>query len=600
MSTPLRIAVCIKQIPAFADMELGADGLLQREGVPLELNPYCRRAVALGATLAHTTGGSVTVITMGPPSAQDAVREALAWCDQHDATATGVLISDPALRGSDTLATAQALHATLDALGPFDLVLMGRNSVDADTGQVGPEVAELLGWPFLTAVKHFEIDGATINARCEHDDGAVQIRTTTPAVVSCAERLCDPAKVDPQGRAAVDDTRITTMGTAQLGPGPWGAAASPTWVGPTRTIATSRRRVLEPGTDLDTQIARALETLDQLGALDPSGDHARDLGRVPVETNGPATTIAVIAEPGRAHLTREMLGAAATLATAIDARVVAFVAEGSQAHEHGAWGADHVIALTGSHVEEDLAHAIGDWCARETPWAALAPSTAWGREIASRIAARLSAGLTGDAVELDVTDGRLVAWKPAFGGQLLAAITATSPVQMTTVRAGMLGRLEPRVMTATIETIAVAHTSRIEVLARTRDDNLDTLAEAPVVIGVGRGVAPDQYAALQPLLDVLDGELAATRKVTDQGWLPRARQLGITGRSISPRLYVAIGIGGKFNHTVGVRSARCVLAINSDPNAPVFDTCDAGIVGDWVDVVPKLTAALSLRFSRRS
>jgi electron transfer flavoprotein alpha subunit len=109
---------------------------------------------------------------------------------------------------------------------------------------------------------------------------------------------------------------------------------------------------------------------------------------------------------------------------------------------------------------------------------------------------------------------------------------------------------------------------------------------------VGRGVAPDEYVQLESLRRVLGAELAATRKVTDVGWLPHARQLGITGRSIAPQLYVAIGMSGKFNHLVGVRRAKRILAINSDPDALIFAGADVGIVGDWREVVPVLAATL--------
>jgi electron transfer flavoprotein alpha subunit len=105
-------------------------------------------------------------------------------------------------------------------------------------------------------------------------------------------------------------------------------------------------------------------------------------------------------------------------------------------------------------------------------------------------------------------------------------------------------------------------------------------------------VAPDDYGELTALAAVLGAELAATRKVTDKGWAPRARQVGITGRSLAPRLYVAVGLSGKFNHMVGVRAAGTILAVNADREAPVFEHCDVGIVGDWHQVVPLLHAAL--------
>jgi electron transfer flavoprotein alpha subunit len=112
------------------------------------------------------------------------------------------------------------------------------------------------------------------------------------------------------------------------------------------------------------------------------------------------------------------------------------------------------------------------------------------------------------------------------------------------------------------------------------------------VVGVGVGIDPADYPLLDPLLAALGAELGATRKVTDRGWLPRARQVGITGRSVAPRLFVSIGASGKFNHAIGVRAARTVLCINSDPGALIFGASDVGIVGDYREVVPLLVTEL--------
>ena len=107
------------------------------------------------------------------------------------------------------------------------------------------------------------------------------------------------------------------------------------------------------------------------------------------------------------------------------------------------------------------------------------------------------------------------------------------------------------------------------------------------------GVPPEDHGLLVPLRELLGAEFAATRKVTDQGWLPRARQVGITGRSIAPRLYLAVGISGKFTHAVGLRRVGTVVAINSDPEALIFESADIGIVGDWREVVPLLVGELT-------
>src|SRR6476660_6991817 len=143
----MRIAVLVKQVPKFEEMELGPDGRLRRDGIELEMNPYCRRAVSKAVELAaerEGEGSHVSVFTLGPPAADDALREAIAWGLARGVDIDGVLITDTAFAGSDTLITATALARALEHEGPFDLVLAGRNSVDADTGQVGPELAELL------------------------------------------------------------------------------------------------------------------------------------------------------------------------------------------------------------------------------------------------------------------------------------------------------------------------------------------------------------------------------------------------------------------------------------------------------------------------
>ncbi len=597
----MRIAALLKQIPKFEAMVLGPDGRLVREGLELEMNPYCRRAVAQAVELADQHGGEVVFVTLGPPSAEDSLREAVAWADARGVASTGVLVTDVEFAGSDTLATSRALAAAITHEGPFDLVLVGRNSVDADTGQVGPELAELLDLPFGTGVRHLAIDGDLVNARCEYDDGWVQAELHLPALLSTAERLCDPCKMDQDARDAVDAAQIRTLDATELGPGPWGQAASPTWVGATRVLEIERLRDLFPDDALDEQVRRAVAVLADRGALDPALDDFTDLGSVP-DARGEGGTdggpvIGVVVEPDRATLTRELLGTAAVLAADIDGAVVA-VAVGSAVAPVdpvllGSWGADAVVQLRGPTVEEDIARGVARWAGSVEPWAVLVPSTAWGREVASRAAARVGAGLTGDAVGLEVADdGRLTAWKPAFGGQLVAAISATSAIQMATVRAGVLPKLVPREHVAPFTELTVTCRNRVKVLARTRDDDLDTLAEANVVVGIGTGVAPEDYDALDPLLALLGAELGATRKVTDKGWLPRARQIGITGRAVAPRLYVALGLSGKFNHSVGYRSARTVLAINSKADALVFDTADVGIVGDWRDVLPLLLAEI--------
>jgi electron transfer flavoprotein alpha subunit len=617
----MRVAVLAKQVPSVEDMGLDEKGRLTRVGVGLEMNAYCRRAVAKGVEIAAAAGGTCVVFSLGPPVAEDVLREAVAWgADQ------GVLLSDPAFAGSDTLATARALAAALDSCGPFDLVLVGRNSTDADTGQVGPEVAELLDLPFVACVRELHVSDGAVEARCEHDDTWKEVRVNLPAVLSVAERLTEPCKVPPEGRAAVPVERLRRVSARELGPGPWGAAGSPTMVGAVRVMDVRRHHRKLSGSTQE-QVRQAVEALGTWGAL-PSvsqslavsgghgavawNQHAAGVEVVPASVvskrwapaetanaSREAPTVAVIAEPDRLRLTRELLGEAAFLARDLGGTVTVVGPVIVDLDSLGAWGADVAVELSGALVEEDVASGLVALCRASPPWCVLAPGTLWGREVAARVAARLEAGLTGDAVAFEVQESRLVSWKPVFGGRLLAPITSNSEVQLATVRPGALALRKPRVRSR--PTLNVASTDprrRVSVTSSTRYDDLDVLLSARSVVALGAGVAPDEYERIVPLSEVLDAELAATRKVTDQGWLPRSRQVGITGYSVSPAIYVAIGVSGKFNHMVGARSAGIIVAINSDASAPIFEWADLGIVADWHEAVPLLVAALDGSLNR--
>lgn len=362
-------------------------------------------------------------------------------------------------------------------------------------------------------------------------------------------------------------------------------------MGDTRTYAAVRARQVLTGPVHD-QVARLVALLADRGAL-ADGATTRQAVAVPESRPNPiGPVVAVLVEPDREHLSRELLTAAAGLACQLDGRVVAMGPGLPDGEVLGSWGADTAISITGSDIEEDIADAVTRWAGRSHPSIMLAPSTAWGREVASRVAAARGAGLVGDAVAVELSAGRLIAWKPAFGGQLVAAISTTTPLQMATIRAGALPMGVPRTATAEVHPHLARPRGGIRVHSRDRDDDLDTLAEADVMIGIGSAVPGDEHPLLTPLVKALNAQLTATRKVTDRGELPRARQIGITGRSVAPRLYIALGVSGKFDHTVGIQRSHTVVAVNTDPTAPIFQVADIGLVADWREVADALPSAL--------
>ncbi|MFC0081884.1 electron transfer flavoprotein subunit alpha/FixB family protein [Aciditerrimonas ferrireducens] len=224
-----------------------------------------------------------------------------------------------------------------------------------------------------------------------------------------------------------------------------------------------------------------------------------------------------------------------------------------------------------------------------------------------RPAVRLGAGLTGDAVALTLEGDRLVCWKPEPAGTAMAEVVALGPIQMATVRPGVgetsahgLGAGGSRVPVVERVPAADRAPTPVEVLGGGRDDDVAALLRARRVCCVGLGVDPEDYPLVRRLAARIGAELAGTRKVTDRGWLPRARQVGVTGHSVAPELYLAVGLSGRTNHAVGALRAGTVLALNADPAAPVFEWADVGIVGDWRQALPRLADVLAETPSGRS
>lgn len=306
-------------------------------------------------------------------------------------------------------------------------------------------------------------------------------------------------------------------------------------------------------------------------------------------------------------VTLELLGKAGDLAAKYNGEVgVVLVGWGVDQHVAtlAIHGADVVYLAQDRRLEQystDIYTALLTKAIQaQKPGVVLFGSTAIGRDLAPRVAARLGLGLTGDCVDLDVNDkGQLLQYKPAFGGNIVAPVLSHTSPEMATVRPGMLKKAQPHpARQARIEMVWPddAVTSRVKLVAQAGADagKAAALDSAEIAIGVGKGVGgAANFPVIEQLADALGGApLAATRDIVDMGWLPRQHQVGLTGRAIAPKLYFAIGIRGAFEHTVGVRRAGIVVAINKNQKALIFQNADIGIVGDYAEVVPLLTAKL--------
>lgn len=604
----MRIAVCIKQVPAVSALEFDAAARrIKRAGVRSEISAFDVRALLRAIELRDEHGGEVVALTMGPPQAREALDECLALGADR-----AVHLCDPALAGADTLATARALAAAL-VHEPSDLILCGRHSVDAETGQVGPQIAELLDLPQVTAARALAVDPAarTLRAERETDEGIDVVEAPLPALVTAAEDLAPERFTTKAEREAAAAKPVAVLGAAdlQLDLAQLGAAGSPTWVLDLEPVEEQRRREMIEGATPAAQVAALVERLLGHGLFGewtvqrPAPPPLRPPATV---ARGGHRDVLVVAEVLEGHLrpvTFELLHKATQLAPLLGGRVDVLLA-GAEAAAHvdqlAAHGAERVLLAADDRVlagTDAYAALLADVIDRQRPGLVVLPATAFGRDVAPRVAARLNLGLTGECIDLSVdAGGRVLQHKPAFGGSVVALIASRVQPEMATVRPGMLAAAAP-VAGRTTAVVALDHRpaqDRVRLLERRTDaEAAAELEEAPAVVGVGMGLGGAEHLPVaQALADVLGGALCTTRDVTDAGWLPKQYQVGITGRAIAPPLYIAVALRGAFEHTVGVRRSGLIVAINRSAKAPIFKVCDYGIAGDWKEIVPELTAQL--------
>ena len=604
---PMKTAVCMKYVPMIARMQFDYEArTIVREGVPSEVNPFDVLGLVRAVELKTEPQDEVVVLTMGPPTAAEGLTSCLALGADR-----GVLVTDRALAGSDTLATSRALALALHREAP-DLIICGRNSTDGETGQVGPEVAELMGLPHVSHVRRLNLseDRRTAVVERMSDEGFQTLECDLPAVICVTEGVAPELFPNRQQMEEAAEKPIDEVSCSMLSddPSQFGAQGSPTWVNEIRLVEPNRLGVtlqeVSPE-DAARQIAQSVrDRLAELESAEPESS-GELLPRYPGSTDRSIWVVAENSRDGLAHVTYELLGKARDLTTITQSEVVAVVISPngeSHASAVAAAGADRVLLIDNSSLGPVCGRAVGNVLAEallgETPYAILFASTADGRDLAARLAARLNLGLTGDAIDLEIDEaGQLVQLKPALGGNVVAPILSKTLPNLVTLRPGLL---TPAVSdpgaTATVRNLTAAPFEGADVRLVREEFQEDTegldLARARVVVGVGMGAGEENVARLLEVARSLGASVAATRDVVHEGWLPPQLQVGISGRTIAPTVYIAVGIRGAFNHTVGLQRAGIIVAINQNRRATIFRSSDFGVVGTWQEFLPPLVEEL--------
>lgn len=311
----------------------------------------------------------------------------------------------------------------------------------------------------------------------------------------------------------------------------------------------------------------------------------------------------------------ELLGKARKLADEIDQEVLA-VLPGYEVHdmvdELYHYGADKVILSENKILEvymtEPYTKVVSEIIQEHKPEICMFGATAIGRDLAPRIAARIKTGLTADctSLEIDKETNKLLMTRPAFGGNIMATIICPDHYpQMSTVRSGVMQLMDKdtsrkgELVTYSTDYNENHDFSILEIVKKIKEKK--NIEDANILISAGRGIGSQEtLTLLEDLAESIGGIVSASRAIVDQGWVDKDYQVGQTGKTVRPDLYIACGISGAIQHLAGMEDSELIIAINKDANAPIFDVADIGIVGDVKKVIPELTKQLQTITSKKA
>ena len=321
----------------------------------------------------------------------------------------------------------------------------------------------------------------------------------------------------------------------------------------------------------------------------------------------------VFAEQRDGHLQKvalELLGKGREIADKIGVELTAILLGDNIdeiANELVAYGADRVLyahnPLLKHYTTDAYTKVICDLAKERKPEIILVGASFIGRDLGPRVSARLGTGLTADCTALDTEEGtnHLLMTRPAFGGNLMATIMCTEHrPQMSTVRPGVFEKLaKDTSRKGKVEKIA-AKVEASDIRTKVEDvakiaKNIADIGEAEVLVSGGRGLGDkENFGMLKELADLMGGSIAGSRAAIDSGWLDKAYQVGKTGKTVRPKIYIAVGISGAIQHLAGMQDSDFIIAINKDESAPIMQIADLGIVGDFKKIIPELIAQIKV------
>jgi electron transfer flavoprotein alpha subunit len=637
----LTIINLIKQVPLPSEMRMGEDGLMERTKAKSIINIDCQFALEAGLQLRKQYPESrLIVCSMGPGSFEASLRTAISMGYDE-----AFLLSDRKLGGSDTYATGLAISTMLKHLGftkdskdPF-IILAGRQTSDGDTAHVPSQVAESIGIPQATFVESVKGDGTgKVIAKRIIEGGYQMMKLPVPCVISLTPTGIPPRKPSLSGAIKARTLKITTFGIDDIGLGTEkiGLNGSPTIVVKVVNIVSERPPIkMSEGHNEASLVDSLIANFNKGGNVLEKKEKAakKDIERPDFpekDFRDGARGIITWAEVTNGKISRpslELLTPARNLANQLgnDTRIMTLII-GKNVRplaqtliEHGS---DEVIVVENDKLEEYLVlpfSSIFEQVIKERkPEIALFAATTSGRELAPRIGMKTSSGVTADCTGLEIGEyidkkekviytPILESRRPTYGESKLATILGFVCPQISTARAGTFEvpkRVDGRQgIISSFKPVLTDKEFVVEIVKTVRGEGgLQNLFEADIIISGGRGTTNDNLGLIKALAEAIlnqgiNAEWASSRPVVDEGVAEYARQVGQTGKTIRPKVYIAVGISGAIQHIAGMKESEKIIAIDHNPKANIFHHADFGIVGEYQDILPELIERVKAGFT---
>ncbi|KAG0777762.1 hypothetical protein G6F22_011652 [Rhizopus arrhizus] len=513
--------------------------------VKMSMNPFDEIAVEEATRLKEKGAvAEVVAVSCGVAQCQETLRTAMAIGADR-----GVLVQTDA--ELQPLAVAKLLKALVDKEQP-QLVILGKQAIDDDANQTGQMLAALLDWPQATFASKVELADGRVTVTREVDGGLETLTLKLPAIVTTDLRLNEPRYVTLPNIMKAKKKQLDTVTPQDLG------------VDPAPRLKTLK--VSEPpARKAGIKVADVAALVDKLkneaklkgATLNAVAAAAKIGGDVHVLVAGANARAVADQAAAAAGVAKVLLADAPQLADGLAENVAAQVL---------------AVASNYSHI--------------------LFPATASGKNVAPRVAAKLDVAQISDIIGVESAD---TFQRPIYAGNAIATVQSADAVKVITVRTTGFDAVAAQGGSAAVEEIAAVADSGLSsfVGREVAKSDRPELAGARVVVSGGRGLgSAENFKILDPLADKLGAALGASRAAVAAGYAPNDWQVGQTGKIVAPQLYVAVGISGAIQHLAGMKDSKVIVAINKDPEAPIFGVADYGLVGDLFQVVPELTGAL--------